>query len=77
MHVVANGVITFLLISISDNHLTHDNIIGTNVPIHYYHDVLVEDNNVIVCNDQNDAFCGTFIYVYNLEVLNLKGHIYS
>jgi hypothetical protein len=47
-----------------NNHMTHGNIIGTNVPI--------EDNNVMFCNDQNDAFSGTFIDVYSLEVYNPK-----
>jgi hypothetical protein len=60
-----------------NNHLTHGNIIRIDVPIHDFHDVHVEDNNVIIRNDQNDAFSGTLIDVYNLEVYNLKGHVYS
>jgi hypothetical protein len=39
-----------------NNYLTHGNIIGTNVLVHYYHDVPDEYNNVIVRNDLNDAF---------------------
>jgi hypothetical protein len=39
--------------------------------------MFIEDNNVIVHNDQNDALSGTFIGVYNLEVHNPKGHLYS
>jgi hypothetical protein len=35
-----------------NNYLTHGNIIGTHVPIHYYHDMLVEYNNVTICNDK-------------------------
>jgi hypothetical protein len=35
-----------------NNHLTHGNVKGTNVPIHYYHDVHIEDNNVVICNDK-------------------------
>jgi hypothetical protein len=34
-----------------NNYLTHGNIIGTHVLVHYYHDVPVEDNNVTTCND--------------------------
>jgi hypothetical protein len=65
-----------------NNPLTNGNIIGIDVPICYYHDVHVEDNNVIIRNDQNDAFSGTLIGVYNLkvynpEVYNPKGHVYS
>ncbi len=45
--------------------------------IHYYHDVRVHDNNVIVRNDQNDTFSEALIDVYILEVSNPKGHVYS
>jgi hypothetical protein len=38
---------------------------------------LPKDNNVIVCNDQNDAFNEAFIDVYILEVYNPKGRVYS
>jgi hypothetical protein len=37
-----------------NNNLTHCNVKGTNVPIHYYHNVHIEDNNVTIRNDQND-----------------------
>ncbi len=57
--------------------MTHGNIIGTNVLVHYYHDVPIEDNNVTVHNDQDDAFSETLIDVYILEIYNPKGHIYS
>jgi hypothetical protein len=30
------------------NHLTLGNIKGTNVPIHYYHDVPVQNNNATI-----------------------------
>jgi hypothetical protein len=60
-----------------NNYLTHGNIIGTYVPIHYYHDVPFEYNNVTICNDQNDTFNETLIDVYILEVYNPKGHFYS
>jgi hypothetical protein len=52
-----------------NNPLTHGNIKGK--------DVHVQDNDVIVCNDQNDAFSATFINVYILEVYNLKVYVYS
>ncbi len=39
-----------------NNHLTPSNIKGINVLVHYYHDVLVQDNNATVSNDQNDMF---------------------
>jgi hypothetical protein len=57
--------------------LTHGSIKGINVPVHYYHDVHVEENNVIIHNDQNDVFSETLINVYILEVYNPKGCIYS
>jgi hypothetical protein len=60
-----------------DNYLTHGSIIGTDVLVHYYHDVPGEYNNVIVRNDQNNAFTKTLINVYILEVYNSKGHAYS
>ncbi len=55
-----------------NNHLTHGTIKRIDVHVHYYHDVHVEDNNVTICNDQNDAFSGTFIDVNVLKVCNLK-----
>jgi hypothetical protein len=60
-----------------NNYLTHGNIIGVNVFFHYYHDVPIEDNNVAIHNDQDDAFCETFIDVYIVKVYNPKCHIYS
>jgi hypothetical protein len=47
-----------------NNYLTHGNIIGIDVHVHHYHDVSIEDNNVIVHNDQNDPFNETLINVY-------------
>ncbi len=57
--------------------MTHGNVKRKNVPIHYYHDVHSEDNNVTICNDQNDTFGEALIDVYILEVYNPKDHIYS
>jgi len=39
-----------------NNYLTHGSIIKIDVHAHYYHDVHVEDNNVIVYNDQMTHF---------------------
>jgi hypothetical protein len=60
-----------------NNHLTRGSVKGTNVPIHYYHDVHIEDNNVTIRNDQNGTFNEALIDVYILKVYNPKGHIYS
>ncbi len=60
-----------------NNALTHNNIKGTYVPSHYYHDVLIQDNDAIVYNDQNDAFSEALINVYILKVYNPKGRVYS
>ncbi len=43
-----------------NNYLTHGNVIGINVFVHYYHDVSIEDNNVTVHNDQDDTFSDTY-----------------
>jgi hypothetical protein len=59
-----------------NNYLTHGNIIKTDVHVHHYHDVPIEDNNVAIHNDQNDAFNETLINVY-IKVYNPKGHVYS
>jgi hypothetical protein len=50
--------------------LTHGSIKGIDVIVHYYHDVLVQDNNAAVSNYQNDAFSEALIDVYSLEVFN-------
>jgi hypothetical protein len=60
-----------------NNHLTPSNIKGINVLVHYYHDVLVQDNNAIVSNDQNDMFNKALIDIYILGVSNPKGCIHS
>ncbi len=60
-----------------NNALTHNSIKRTYVPIHYYHDVLIQDNDAIVYNDQNDAFSEALINVYILEVYNRKDRVYS
>jgi hypothetical protein len=60
-----------------NNHLTHGSIKRTYMPVHYYHDVLVQDNNATICKDQNDAFSKAFIDIYILGVFNLKGYVHS
>lgn len=57
--------------------MTHGSITGVDVPIHYHGDLLVQSNNVLVCNDQNDIFVEEPINVYTLDVYNLKNHVYS
>ncbi len=52
-----------------NNHLTHGSIKGT-----YVH---VQDSNVTIRNDQNDAFSEALIDVYILEAYNPKGRVYS
>jgi hypothetical protein len=42
-----------------------------------YHDVLIQDNNAVICNDQNDAFSKALIDVYILGVFNPKGYVHS
>jgi len=59
-----------------NNYSTYGNITGTNVPIHYYDNVLVELNYILVCNDQNDTFNEKPIDIYILEVWNLKNCIH-
>ncbi len=60
-----------------NNYLTHGNIIGTNVHVHYHNDVLIEFNCVLNYNDQNDTFSKGSIDLYTLEVYNPKSYIYS
>jgi hypothetical protein len=60
-----------------NNYLTHGNIIGTYVPIHYHNDVLVKFNYVRDCNGQNNAINEKPIDVCTLEVYNPKSHVYS
>jgi hypothetical protein len=57
--------------------LTHGNIIGTYVPIHYHDDVPIEFNYVPNYNEQNDAFNEKSIDVCTLDVYNPKSRVYS
>ncbi len=60
-----------------NNHLTHGNIKGTYVYVHYYHDVHDQDNNATIYNDQNDIFSKVLIDICVLGVSNPKGCIHS
>jgi hypothetical protein len=46
------------------NHLTPSNIKTTYVLVHHYHDMPIQDNNVVVNNDPNDLFGKALIDVY-------------
>ncbi len=53
------------------------NIKTTNVLIHQYHNLPIQDNNVIVRNDPNDVFRKAIINAYLVGVSNPKGYVYS
>ncbi len=57
--------------------MTHGNIIGIDVPVHYYDDVPIEFNYVLIRNDQNYAFRKKPINVCVLKVYNPKSCIHS
>jgi hypothetical protein len=59
-----------------NSYLTHGNITGTNVSIHYYDDVHIEFNYVLVRNDQDDTFSEKPIDICILEVWNPKSRIH-
>jgi hypothetical protein len=59
------------------NHLTLGSIKGKDVHVHYYHDVHVLHNNVVVNSDQNDVFKKAFIDIYILGVSNPEGCVHS
>ncbi len=60
-----------------NNHLTPSSIKTTYVFVHHYHNMHVQDNNVIVSNDPNDVFVKELIDVYFSGVSNLKGCVHS
>jgi hypothetical protein len=45
--------------------------------VHHYHNVLVQENDVIVSNDQNEMFKKALIDAYLLGVSNPKGCVHS
>jgi hypothetical protein len=57
--------------------LTPNNIKRTYVLVHHYHNVFVQDNDVIVSNDQNEMFRKALIDAYLLGVSNPKGYLHS
>jgi hypothetical protein len=59
------------------NHLTPNNIKTTCVFVHHYHNLPIQDNNVIVSNDPTDMFRKSLIDVYLLGVFKLKGYVHS
>jgi len=59
------------------NHLTPSSIKTTYAFVHHYHNLHVQDNNVIVSNDPNDVFGKALIDVYFLGVFNFKGCVHS
>jgi hypothetical protein len=67
-------LVEFALIS---NHLTPGNITTTHVLVHHYHNLHVQDNNVMVNNDPNDMFGKALIDAYLLGVFNPKGYVHS
>jgi hypothetical protein len=60
-----------------NNHLTSSNIKATNVFIHHYHNLFVQDNDVVVSIDPNDMFGTTIIDVYLFGVFNPKCCVHS
>jgi len=62
---------------IVSNHLTPGSIKRINVPIHYYHDVPIHDNNAVVSYEQNDMFSKAPIDIHILGVSNPKGCVHS
>jgi hypothetical protein len=56
--------------------LTFGSIKGTNVLVHYYHDVPILDNHAIVSN-HFDMVKNALIDVYILGVPNPKGCVHS
>ncbi len=57
--------------------MTHGDIKGTNVPLYQYHNVPIQDNDVVGYNDRNDMFRKALIDVYLLGVSNPKGCVHS
>ncbi len=67
-------LVRFELVS---NHLTLSSIKTTYVFIHHYHNMLNQDNNVIMNNDPNDVFGKALIDAYLLRVFNPKANVHS
>jgi len=57
--------------------LTTGSIKTTNVLVHHYHNLPLQDNNVMMNNDPNNVFGKAFIDAYLLRVSNPKGYVHS
>ncbi len=60
-----------------NNHLTYGSIKATYVLVHCYHNLPIQDNNVVMSIDANGVFGKTLIDVYLLGVYNPKGYVHS
>ncbi|CAM6021600.1 unnamed protein product, partial [Sphagnum balticum] len=74
---IENEIFEIVEFELVNNYLTHGNIIGTYVLVHYHDDISIEFNYVPNCNDQNNAFSENSINVYALNIYNLKNCVYS
>ncbi len=59
------------------NGLTLGRIKTTYVFIHHYHNLPIQNNDVMVSNDPNDVFGKALIDTYLLGVSNPKGYVHS
>jgi hypothetical protein len=50
---------------------------ATNVLVHHYHNLPIQNNYVVVSNDPNNVFGKAFIDVYLLGVSNPKAYVHS
>ncbi len=57
--------------------LTLGRIKATYIFFHHYHNLPIQDNNVMVSNGPNDVFGKALIDAYLLGVSNLKGYVHS
>jgi hypothetical protein len=60
-----------------NNHSTPCSIQSTNVHVHHYHNLPIQDNNEAMSNDPNDMYGKALIDVYILGVFNPKGCVHS
>jgi hypothetical protein len=58
-------------------HFIPSNIKAIDVFVHHYHNLPIQNNNVVVSNDPNNMFGKAFIDVYLLRVFNPKGYVHS
>jgi hypothetical protein len=67
----------FVGFELVSNHLTPWSIKTTYVFFHHYHNLPIQDNNVVVNNDPYNVFRKAFIDVYFLGVSSPKGYVHS